>query len=516
VQRFGLAARWGGEATVVVADLRLAGKKTAPYDESALEAARGALAQLTDVAPIHLERFEEAHPNLLPSLYPYDPKHLLLRHELDDIFDTTPDLSGADVDISRFIRTGEERDCHVFWANVSANAEPPKDLLPARQALCSVPFLKAQAWLCGDKNGAKLRKGMRAWVWDWLDGRWRWAERRDCWPGQTLLVAAECGGYDELRGWSPDANGPVASVPEAAAAEDTADNAQDDETLAAYPWRTIATHCREVGAEARTIAGLLAPALADVFDLAGRWHDAGKAHGAFQGSISKQRDGTRPDRQDLAKAPRSAWLRGNGLYPMPDGTRRPGFRHELASALALFAVLRRHRPDHPALLGPWVELLRESGYEPDLAPAVATKPTPLEQEVLGLGAQDFDLLAYLVCSHHGKVRMTWHACPADQSSGDERLRIRGIRDGDALPALPLTGVGGALQVSPVSALELAPSAAGLDARTGRGWTERCLDLLKAHGPFRLAWLEACLRAADMRASRTTTSDPLLSREGLAP
>lgn len=516
VQRFGRAARWGGTAAVVVADLNLTGKKAAPYDEATIAAARGALAQLTDVALVHLERFEETHPDLLPNLYPYDPKHLLLRHELDDLFDTTPDLSGADVDISRFIRSGDERDCHVFWAEVAARTEPPEDLYPARDALCSVPFLKAQDWLCGDKKRAKLRKSMRAWVWDWLDGRWRWAERRDCWPGQTILVATECGGYDELRGWSSDANGPVAAVPQVAAADATADNAQDDETSAAHPWRTIATHCREVGAEARTIADMLVPALADLLDLAGRWHDAGKAHEAFQGSISKQKDGSHPGRQALAKAPKSAWLRGKGLYPMPDGTRRPGFRHELASTLALFAVLRRHRPEHPALLGPWVDLLRKSGYEPEIASSATSAPSPLEQEILALDAAAFDLLAYLVCSHHGKVRMTWHACPADQSSANERLRIRGICDGDVLPALPLAAAGGAMHALPTSVLDLAPSAAGLDTRTGRGWTERCLDLLKANGPFRLAWLEACLRAADMRASRTTTSDPLLSREGQTP
>ena len=507
VQRFGRAARWGGEATVVVADL--GGKKAAPYDEGALQAARGALTQVPDAAPLHLERFEEAHPELLPSLYPYDPKHLLLRHELNDLFDTTPDLSGADVDISRFIRSGDERDCQVFWAEVPANAEPPDTLRPAREELCSVPFLKAQDWLCGDSKRAKLR----AWIWDWLDGRWRWAERRDCWPGQTILVAAECGGYDDQRGWLPEAKGSVALVPGETASEASADETQDDESLSAYPWRTIATHCREVGAEARSIAERLAPMLSNLLALAGRWHDAGKAHQAFQGSISQQKDANRPERQDLAKAPQGAWLKGRALYPMPDGMRRPGFRHELASTLALFAVLRRHRPEHPALLGPWVALLRQAGHPPELTPSATAAPTPLEQEILALDAPGFDLLAYLVCSHHGKVRVTWHACPADQASGDSRLRIRGLCDGEDLPALHLHDSGGTLHALSASTLDLAPSAAGLDPRTGRGWTERCLDLLKEHGPFRLAWLEACLRAADIRGSRIVAADPLLTSGG---
>ncbi len=47
-------------------------------------------------------------------LYAYAPAHLLLRKEFDELFDTTPDLTGVDLDSSRFIRSGEERDLHVF------------------------------------------------------------------------------------------------------------------------------------------------------------------------------------------------------------------------------------------------------------------------------------------------------------------------------------------------------------------------------------------------------------------
>ncbi len=513
VQRFGRCARWGGSARVRVADFGWRGDKARPYTETELKAARRALEHVQDVAPRHLEAFEAQHPELLPDLYPYEARQLLLRHELEELFDTTPDLTGADIDISRFIRSGDERDLTVFWAEVPKGEEPPPTLRPTREALCAVPFLKARDWLCAEKSD-KLRRDKRAWVWDWLEGTWRRAERRTLYPGQTVLVAADCGGYLEDRGWSPESSEAVRPLPAASPEpHELADAAQDDESLSVYPWQTIATHGWQVGNVAKNLVKCLAPPdLARIFDLAGRWHDVGKVHPAFNGSIVGP---DRPRRNDLAKAPESAWLKGKRLYTMPDGSRRPGFRHELASTLALFDVLRRHRPDHPALLGPWREWLDATG-QPLPAPKADTPPTPLEAEILALDADRFDLLAYLVCAHHGKLRLAWHACPADQEAGDGR--IRGIVDGESLPALTLADAHGGYHPLPEACLTLAPAGAGLNPVTGAGWTERVLGLLERHGPFALAWLEAILRAADQRASRQPIADPLLedqnARDGL--
>jgi len=515
VQRFGRCARWGGTAQVFVVDLNPKDDKSAaPYAKNALDAARAALAGLPDVAPLHLEAFEESHLESLPELFPYEPRHLLLRHELGELFDTTPDLSGADIDISRFIRSGDERDLQVFWANVPEKEVPPPDLRPSREALCAVPFLKARDWLCGKETASskapRLKKGTWAWVWDWLEGAWRTAARQDLFPGQTVLVAACSGGYDGEQGWNP-ANSRLASdlplVFMQSSEAEQADSKQDDESLSeTVRWQTIATHGRQVGEEASGIARLLIPELVGLFDLAGRWHDAGKVHPAFNGSIVGS---DRPARQDLAKAPKQNWLHGKSLYPMPNGTRRPGFRHELASVLALFGVLRRHRPDHPALLGPWRELLEKAGMPPQTTPPAEVPPSPLELEILALDAVRFDLLAYLVCAHHGKLRLTWHACPADQTAARERLLIRGIEDAEILPGVLLAAGTGEFHWLPETTLNLAPAAAGLSPKSGAAWTERVLGLLDCRGAFTLAWLEALLRAADQRASRNPVVDPLL-------
>ena len=128
--------------------------------------------------------------------------------------------------------------------------------------------------------------------------------------------------------------------------------------------------------------------------------------------------------------------------------------------------------------------------------------------MLRCSADEFDLLAYLVLSHHGKVRAALHAGPNDQDYRDRDgrgLPIRGVREGDALPALVLeTG-----ERLPPLALTLSPATLGLSAQTGRSWRERTLRLLAHHGPASLAWLEALLIAADRRASKLATPDPLL-------
>lgn len=519
VQRFGRCARWGGQAQVHVVDCAPKDDKAAaPYSKDELDAARDALKRLDDVAPLYLEAFEERHPEILPRLYPFDPKNLLLRHELDELFDTTPDLTGADIDVSRFIRTGEERDLSVFWVDIAKDDTPDAKLRSAREALCSVPFLKARDWLCGKETSSskapRLKQGMRAWTWDWLEGVWRVSERRDLYPGQTVLVAAECGGYDPEAGWAPENRKACAlPSPQTPAPEELADACQDDESLSAYPWKTIATHGSETGALARAIASALDRELAELFDLAGRWHDAGKVFAAFGGSIRKDFPG-RPPCDDLAKAPPQAWHTGRALYPMPDGSHRPGFRHELISVLALFSVLQRHEPDHPALLGPWRELLRQIGVTATERTAPEGPPSPLEQEILALDAHHFDLLAYLVCSHHGKLRLAWQAAPADQGMSTPRARLRGVEEGDEVPAVRLCDANGAPHRLPGFTVSLNLAEAGLGKAFGAGWTERVLRLLHRHGPFALAWMEALLRAADQRSSRDgeRIADPLLETE----
>ena len=534
VQRFGRCARWGGKGRIVVADFADE-KKSYPYSEDEIDAARQACRRIRNASPGHLERYEESNVDMVPRLYPYTPKHLLLLHELNEMFDTSPDLTGADIDISRFIRSDTRRDIQVFWMNSS---ESETAIKPIRDELCTVPFLKAQEWLCKQKS-ERLKPGIKAYVWSWLSRKWDIAGRSDIYPGQTILVGSSMGGYQKDRGWDMKSRKHVEPVKRVAyqyemlpcwckegakiapgkrrgaklRPDEYADAAEEDESLSMSPdkehWQTIGIHGREVAAEVQQIAAQIVPdESSKLLHMAGRWHDLGKAHDAFQCSI---RAVGRPKRRDIAKAPDIAWpCKPKDMYYVDDNfkQRRGSFRHELASTLGLFSVLQRHDRQHPALLGPWNDLFDAMKKDP-VGNTQKLAPVAIEQEILDLTAEEFDLLAYLVCAHHGKVRMSWHSTQADQNAHDTKLRIHGIRNGDTLPPVKLASTSGALCPLPRTTLDLSPSEFGISLETGRSWIERILILVQRHGMFTLALLEALLRAADQRCSSRIATDSLL-------
>ncbi len=531
VQRFGRCARYeGGGGKVVVVDRGRDEASAAPYHPEELESAWEALQQLAGqgVGIAALEAHEESlKPETRDRLYPFAPSHLLLRREFDELFDTTPDLTGADLDISRFIRSGEERDLQVFWVVIEKNKKgeklkrPSDDRQPQRKELCSVPFLKARDWLC-EKDHSKLKASKRAWVWDWIDGEWKPATRETLYPGRVVCVAADSGGYLIERGFSPGDTTPVHLPdlervdPQAAEFGET-DNQQDGEQSSFTEWKTIACHTIEVAAQAKAIATeiALSPELQQIVELAALFHDWGKAHPAFQNMLRRERkDAEQFKSVLLAKSKQvKPAIRARYFAGAKDTDERCGYRHELASALALFAILQTYAPQHPALLGPWSDVLAKLGKSP-----VPTEPPPapssLVQRLLECSPEAFDLVLYLVASHHGKVRVALHAAPKDQEyrikPGDlNGLPIRGVREGDRLPSVVL--IPGEPAVPEVT-LTLSPAAIGLSERTGISWRERCLGLMERHGPAGLAFLEAILRAADVRASRLKTNDPALVSE----
>jgi CRISPR-associated endonuclease/helicase Cas3 len=532
VQRFGRCARYGGSGQVFVIDRGREEKLAPPYSAEQLESAWDAVQQLRDVGLKNLEEFEESlDADQRQRLYPYDTAHLLMRTEFDELFDTTPDLTGADLDISRFIRSGDERDLQVFWVELDKDQTPDEQRIAQRHELCSVPFLRARDWLCGTETKTtrkpKLLARMRAWVWDWIDGGWTPAKRGDLLPGRIVCVAASCGGYRKDRGFDPESREPVNEIkpeplPQPVREANDSDRQQESDPLSFSGWKSIAMHSHEVVEVLEEIAKAISldKPLTKILLLAAQWHDIGKSHPAFQNMLRRERDGIEHFADILLAKSNGTSKKRPRYFADADGLdERVGFRHELASALALLAILETYQPQHPAMLGEWSEwrakwdrlpACQESADENDRQDACPTMIQPL----LDCTADEFDLLLYLIASHHGKVRGALYASPQDQDyidrSNDRRgLPIRGVREGDELPPIKLLDDQEPL---PSLQLTLAPAAIGLSHRTGISWRERCLGLVSRLGPTQLAYLEAILRAADVRASQLTTSDPALELE----
>ncbi|WP_374713350.1 type I-G CRISPR-associated helicase/endonuclease Cas3g [Symbiobacterium terraclitae] len=421
VQRFGRCNRQGRytEARVLWVDVS---DRPSPYTAEQLVAAREHLVNLDgrSVAPAYL-----------PPVSPQRPEvDLLRRRDLVDLFDTTPDLMGNDVDVSRFIREGEEHDLYLFWRAWADETDRQNQASPGREELCAVPVADVREWL-------RRREDITAWVYDHLFERWRQAGPRDIRPGGTLMLAASSGGYDPQVGWDPGAKGPVAPVP-ASTAPAPEGYGGDPASSIGCP-QSIAEHTDEVVAALSDLLAKL-PWLAPIGDdllLAARYHDLGKSHAVFQETM---RNGLPPE---LRGTP-TLWAKtqARGLKHSVKG-----FRHELASALALCAA-------HP----------------------------------------DRFLPAYLAGAHHGRVRLTIRSLPEERLAEGGR-RVMGITDGDVLPPVDL---GGGYHY-PGGRLDTALTYLGGDRPS---WTEQAIALRERPdlGPFRMAYLEAVLRAADQRAS----------------
>lgn len=430
-----------------------------PYSVSDLMAARERMSPLTDAAPVNL-----------PKAGSIDPPHRVIRRkDLDDLFDTDPDLTGFDVDVSPYVRDSKDTDVRVFWRDLRAiGDDPPR---PRRDELCAAPIGAARTWLLSEarrKRKPGEPSGPLAFV---RDPQWRQGDARTGnsppgwrplqgapWPGVTLLTDVTMGGYDEMSGFTgapKDVPMPLVSKEEATASRildahggGEAEGHDEDPRSGIGVPVPLTDHLGHVAEEAEALCDALEvdPHTHAVVVRAARWHDLGKAHEVFQDTMRRGLDG----REITGDVLLAKTIRTNLRHE------RPFFRHELASALALLT----HEQ--------W--------------------------------SREADLVAYLIAAHHGKVRMNLRALPREPAPSDKERTYarfaRGVWEDDELIPLDLGGGekwdGGRLTLA---VMEL-----GWDEVTRESWSERTRDLLVRFGPFRLAWMETLVRLADWRAS----------------
>ena len=436
VQRFGRCNRAGefadGVGVYWVDVASDAGEEeTRPYQAEELGIAREELKALPDVglvslAPIHVAEMQVIRP-------------VVRKKDLLDLFDTTPDLAGNDLDISRYVRDGNDTDVQVFWREVPEGDRPADDTpAPARDEICRVSLPQFAEFL---KEAIKKAKGdaqgPTAWAWDQLNGEWQKA--RTARPGGTYLLDCRLGGYDATLGWK--GKGEWAHSLATNAPGDGVEGYGSNASTYGGRWLTLAEHTFHVESEIRDILTALQLDL-PFLETAARWHDIGKAHVVFQEMLTQGHE----ERQG------EIWAKSAETNGWPS---RRFFRHELASALA------------------WL-----------------TNAAPEEVER--------DLIAYLIAAHHGKVRLSIRPMPEEappKGSRPETRIARGVADGDKIPAL---GIGDSLRVKETT-IDLSLIEMGVGPG-GPSWLARMLALRDRFGPFQLAYFETLLRAADQRAS----------------
>lgn len=448
VQRIGRCNRYGehgGGADIYITETPKS--ECAPYDEGGVERARGV------AAPLYGESASPASLSSIAAKESMSYDAVIRRPDLIDLFDTSPDMSGSHTDVSRFVRSSElDTDVGVAWREWPRGETPP-DVKISGLEVCGVPIGAA----------SRIVRESEAWWFDPLGGSWTRAQA--AYPGQVILLRSESGRYDTKIGFSESLRShvqPLARVAGIGGGDSHSGDAQSE----GGAWITLNDHTVHV---VRELDKILADAdggvaeASSVLGVSAKYHDMGKAHKVFQETMLRA-GGSPPSKDIWAKCPRrpgADWRHS-----------RPNFRHEAVSAVAFLKM------------------------------------------GLSMSSADADLAAYLIASHHGKVRLSMRTLPRKRKGGQYVNA-----GGDYVVGLP-TGLPEEIEVftSKSSTSEKPSEARMLDdgvpdrvkvdasmARlgaggTGRSWLRLSLDQLARLGPFRLAYLEALLRAADARAS----------------
>ncbi len=270
-------------------------KVFAPYDPAEVALAAGMLASMTSAAPADLRPLGSS---------PAPWKHVLRRADLLDLFDTSADLGGNEIDISRFVRSDPERDVYVFWRDWKG--ETPENMAEVEDGeLCPAPI-----WDVSPKT---------AWAWNAAKGEWSHPET--IYAGMTLLLHVSEGKYSADYGWRPESKVKVVAL--VSGGPEMERNDDDRKTYVKYR-QTLEEHTDQVREEMQRLIDALPGLGLDPYQgalgTAARFHDWGKAHRVMQKTLQ----GSEPPYSELL-----AKSAGNGKHS------RRFFRHELASALAM-------------------------------------------------------------------------------------------------------------------------------------------------------------------------------------
>jgi CRISPR-associated endonuclease/helicase Cas3 len=436
VQRFGRCNRRGKDtdATCFWLDPGEVKKTEAqPYELEDLVAACELLSRLegASAAPVDLPKRS----------IPLRTGLVIRKPEFLDLFDTSPDLSGHDVDVSPYIRDADDVAVSLFWRDEPPSAED----VPQRAELCTAPVSSVRELLKSLRatgHGAEIRVENQ-FARD-ADNAWTELHEGELRPGIMIWLRSDVGWYDSEFGFGKVQRYVLPIRRQSAPGVSENCPVTDSDLLSQIGVAvTLTEHAQDTARHARDLAGAIGlpePA-STMVTTAALWHDTGKTHEVFQDTMRRANERGPED---------GATIWAKGMHRAQH--RRRGFRHELPGALAYL-----HAHD---------------------------------------GESTADAVAYLIAAHHGKLRVAAQQLPYEAACVP--FQFLGTREGETLSAVDL---GGGVQTLPCT---LSLDQFRIGSKDGKcNWVDRTIALRDdpSIGPFRLAYLELVVRLADWRASK---------------
>jgi CRISPR-associated endonuclease/helicase Cas3 len=455
--------------------------------------------------------------------------------DVHGLFSNEPDLFGGFTDIGPWVRGDDKNaDLTVFWREFDPKKGPGKTEALNGPAFnppegCAVAIHSLRGFLNGK---------VRALVWDDRAEQWQSIRPADLAPGMVVMLPRSAGGYSQALGWTGQNEDRLTDVRPPGRFDETFD---EDAASECADWLSLPVHLADAKIAAARITGDLAlkPRLRSAVVAAAELHDIGKSHEIWQGALPR----SSAEKEELwAKAPFVFVLSGKNSADFRERTQRI---FESAGITAKFFREEAGENSPPRQLWTVDQKIRDTRSRQLLSEIGEQSPGQLEARMrrflprpswnrpcirheaasaLAAWRQYFDgkaawpaLTIFLIASHHGKVRT---ALCARGSDGDDVCGVP--KQPDKLPwqggtpmefACAAVGTAGVFSEDGLTFTPASPGWTALIADLLGSWEARDGDgppppiaVLDAEeprllGPFRLAYLESLVCAADILASK---------------
>lgn len=444
--------------------------------------------------------------------------------DVHELFSTEPDVFGGFTDVSPFIRSQDENaDVTVFWREWQRNTE-----LQRSEALIGPFFAQDEACTVTARRLQDFLEKRSAWIWDDKREAWESVRARDIRPGMLVMLRRDQGGYSHELGWTGSKADQLDNAPPPG---EPYESFEGDRYSESGVWVTLTDHLKDTEREAERIVRSmnLDDDIGSAIIHASSEHDIGKALSQWQSELP------RPPPQEgyvWAKAPYQFSVVADGAEAAREAEvilRANGVRHsqadpweqETTDGKIRFTwhtnskVSRTDIEHMCAVHG--IKRAWNVPFRPGLRHEVATALALWHSYYRGKSAGFPALSIYLCAAHHGKVRTI---LTARTDAGED---VCGIPKN--IPSLPWNDM-------PLDFACAVDGASGCFSEDGLefifeapGWTGLVSDLLGAWapdaaqgingavpddeprnlGPFALAYLETLVRCADERASKTSST-----------